>query len=224
MDEIDFLHFYQAGGKDIKKHEKRLWDISDAEYSEFQRLTSENEELQIGLRAIRARYGLPVKTEEAIKRWGVSQGDEGIRRLGREIEKLAEDCGVSRDRWRDAMYELTVTGNVVRYFNMGKIAYPMIEMSYEDSGRPVMRVKIYSDTPIDNPIWFAQLMHWKELMRDMPPKPQPTKENKRKKDWRPVLEWSKRHPEITHEELAQMLGIKNRVTVTRKLSEFDDGK
>ena len=58
---------------------------------------------------------------------------------------------------------------------------------------------------------------------EIPPFPQPMRNNPRKNDWRPLLEWHKRHPDVSITQIAKMIH-RNRVTVSRKLDEFDNMK
>lgn len=53
-----------------------------------------------------------------------------------------------------------------------------------------------------------------------PPQPQPLRNNKKKKDYRPIWEWEKRHPYFSRKQIAEMLNI-HVVTLKRRLEEID---
>ena len=70
----------------------------------------------------------------------------------------------------------------------------------------------------------SRMLAWlREAVEDRPPQPQPMQGNTRKLDWQPVVEWHKRHPNVTQDEIARMLH-RRPDTVRHKLSEFDAAK
>jgi hypothetical protein len=53
-----------------------------------------------------------------------------------------------------------------------------------------------------------------------PPLPKPYANNPKKDDWRPVLEWELRHPDISRDKIGSMLNL-SRSTVNRHLKEIE---
>lgn len=88
---------------------------------------------------------------------------------------------------------------------------------YFRGDKPYHELIIEHDTDVSNPIVADYIRHV-QLRNDPPPRPTPMKDNPRRKDWRPVYEWYLRHPGVTMQEIAEMLGY-NENTVRRKLAE-----
>jgi hypothetical protein len=81
------------------------------------------------------------------------------------------------------------------------------------SERPVITV----ETDLGNPLVLDTIKKWQDDRRSNPPSP--IKVGK-EKDWRPVWEWCKRNPDVTHKEIAEKLKC-HRVTVSRALERLD---
>lgn len=214
------------------KYEKRLQARANADMSEYQRLVTDNKELQADLIALRAKYDLPFQDAPAYHSWLKKQVNEALEiakrddiignvpipivdNLNAELDELAKKHGVTK--WRQEIGGLALFGRAgSRSFSMG---LPSIKLDPNSGETPKYEIVIPPDFDATNPIALNVLY----LMRrsfDKPPHPQPMKDDPAKMDWRPVWEWHNRHPEITDKEIAQMLGV-NRVTVTRRFNELD---
>jgi len=99
---------------------------------------------------------------------------------------------------------------------------PSVRGSIDEQGEVKKEIVIGADVDITNPIVQEDIQSWQQRV-DPIPKPQPMKNNPRKLDWRPVWEWRKRHPGITHEEIAKMLGYTPDY-VRHKLAELNQDK
>jgi len=204
----------------MDKHEKQLWDIAEADHSEWRRLVEDNQELQAEIRDVCARYRLPVSMAEWCE---IDLSDESNKDL---MTQLPKDIVELEKKYRiPAKFHQTLWNRVVHNNNWpiitegGQPVFHFGEIGSSEEGK--VRLEITPETVVDNPLVLEAICRWQRQNYEPCPQPQPMKGNPRKKDWRPVVEWHKRHPEVTQDQIARLLYV-NSVTVRRKLSEFDN--
>lgn len=203
-----------------KKYEKRLRAIANANKSEYQRLVEDNKELQAELVAIRGKYGLPSANDEhayqKYHQWlDAARITPTEAALDADIDEIAKKHGVAK--WRKEIKNLATYGRAFAVFSMG---LPGTQYIHNADGTTTYKPDIPPDFDATNPIAVEALTRIQAQNQDVPPSPQPMKDDPTKTDWRPVWEWHHRHPEVPDKEIAQMLGV-NRVTVTRHFNELD---
>jgi hypothetical protein len=189
---------------------KRLAAQGDADAVEWERLVTDNVKLQLDLRVLRGKYGLPIT--------------EG-RLTGETAQRLWSDLSALRvkhrlpEKWRLHLYLLAVFGELGQ---PSGIVLPVSRSRQLGDGTVKHELIITPETDLDNPLVREFIKLWQEEHRDLPPQPQPVLGNTRKLDWRPVLEWKKRHPWVTHGEIDAMLGYAPGSGRTRrKLAELE---
>jgi hypothetical protein len=138
--------------------------------------------------------------------------------FGRELNEILAKHGIP-EKWRVNLFYWALTGRHVIGI-AHSIGFPRGEWSRDESGQFKHQIIIDSETDVANPIVQDYIRHF-QLLEDPPPQPQPMKDNPREKDWRPVWEWRKRHPGVTHQEIAKMLSY-SPTTVRHKLAQFEE--
>ena len=102
-------------------------------------------------------------------------------------------------------------------FGMG---FPSGHYGRNSDGTIDGKLVVDDQTAIWSPIVQEYMRRWQEIRAQKPPQPKIV--NARgKKDWRPVWEWARAHPQFTHAEIAQMLKYEDRTHVSKKLKELD---
>lgn len=191
---------------------KRLEEHGNANIAEYRRLTDENTELQRDLAGLRAQYGFPFADGIELARW-MEEHPLAFEEARNALDALIQKHRIPR-RWQDNLwFSLTIKWGG-QSFSMG---FPHAEISFMD-GKKVTRFVVDSSTDLRNPL-VQEYMAAECQSEEMPPRPQKMK-GKRALDWRPVWEWSKRHPDVTRAEIARRLNY-DRTTVSRKLEELD---
>ena len=225
--------FVKKGGffvTDNERYWKQLDDIARANESRYRRLVTENEALQAELKELKNQYPeFPFADHTKWRNWIDAETKRWARnphqyihretQLRTDIHELAKRYKIPKD-WEGYLFEMVV---LVKPLLSGPlISFGFPEGRYTDDNSELRHELIITpEVPINNPIIQDYIKGSLSQPLDKPPKPMPMKDNPRKLDWRPVYEWKKRHPGVTDEQIAEMLGY-NRVTVTRKLSEFSD--
>jgi hypothetical protein len=203
----------------------QLNEIAAANLSEWKRTVEENQGLQQELRVLRAKYGLPISRSEFHKWYSSIEGSDENQRQHKEqfyedVVKLAKKYELNMQKWGNPFIYLVVLGEVGPIFL--ESGYPSVAVSIDEEGRIFQRIEPTLDTAISNPIiqQFMASIHKSNVLTLDPP-PQPQKEPRgRGIDWRPILEWSKRHPDFSLKEIAQILGF-SYGTVRNRLSSLD---
>lgn len=192
---------------------KRLNDIAEADRSEYERLVRDNAELRQRLKTLQGRYGFPLSVPE-FTRW-MDRNREQFMTLQRELKTIMQELSIPDRWWSPVLY---ITGT-----------YKPLGVAF-DMGFPGMAANgdliITTSTDFANPIVQDAILQMQRTAieeRDPIPKPHPMKNNKRKLDWRPISEWHKRHPNVTHDEIAKHLGYTPQ-RVRLKLAELDNDK
>ena len=202
-------------------HNKRQEDREMADRAEWERLTGDPE-LKTELHKVRARNDLPLPNLGQVWEWFDRIGNKKWLQFDKELNQLRKGFGIG-DEWGQAFLYLVLLLEPHPFLirrRGGIVARPPIE-----GVRSRWRLDI-SDPSVDvNDPHFAYLVRQfrERLLKDLPPQPQPMKDNPRELDWRPVWEWKKRHPEVPNREIAEMLDRKHQ-TVRKKLSECEQGK
>lgn len=210
----------------------KLNDIAESHRAEWERIESEiqgNTDLMAEIRALRKCYGLPCTTPEAqldwLSRLGNSQGVEAIVQYQDDIAALAKKYSFDNDKGRQTIRSLLEFAAPVET-KMLSLGFPTLRVVIQDGVFLGFKPEIDSDTALNNPIVLDEI---RSVQREMllasnpPPHPQPMKDDPKKMDWRPLWEWHKRHPKVTHDEIAKHLGYTPQY-VRRKLAELDNGK
>jgi hypothetical protein len=182
-------------------------------------------------REIQARYGLPVPYDirlnnlEWIKWMGYDEKPTSqIAKRGRallvEIHALFKRFEVP-DAWHhDFIAE--IAGNSQGH-SLEVWSSPKFEIYKDNEDNWKWRCIITPETDLTNPFYLEMIQSQQKLYAGDPPKPVKDKNNKRKLDWRPVYEWSKRHPLFTLEEIADKIGITPQ-RLRLKFAELEDDK
>jgi len=201
-------------------HEKRLQDFVEADRSEYERLIKENRELSAELGDLRARHNITAYTVKDVIYWLDNESSDKQAQFQRELDEILAKHKIP-EKWRVNLFYWAMTGKHVIgvAFSMG---LPSVRGSIDEQGEVKKEIVIGADVDITNPIVQEDIQSWQQRV-DPIPKPQPMKNNPRKLDWRPVWEWRKRHPGITHEEIAKMLGYTPDY-VRHKLAELNQDK
>jgi len=208
---------------------KRLFGIGDADRSEFQRLFKENKELRLELLDLRTRHGIVYEDFYEWLRWLENLNLEQLGKLSEDIKSLMKKYRID-DKWSGKFWR--------EVWNVKKLRGKQIKSrpGYETGGGfPKVRVKadvkegknisvselvITPEVDIENPLVIEFIKTWQRHYRDPPPKPQRIPGNSKGKiDWRPVVEWLLRHPDVTQDEAAHLLGY-HPTYFRKKLSEF----
>lgn len=231
-----------------EKTEKRAQDFANAERMQWERLI-ENPELIKEVQNLQSRYGLPVPSYRAMFAWQgvfepiVVKNKEGqlvlgerlqrFLRFSREIEKLEKQFEIPKKFLSNFNSWISMANKGPLAFSMGlpscnvelneKKEYIITpNITKADLGNP-MSLEVLKYLQVLTPANLEKLKDmgtYRPLDLDPPPQPQPFRNNQKKKDWRPVWEWHKRHPDVTFEEIAEMMGL-NPTTVKRHLGEIE---
>jgi len=203
----------------METHRRRLRNIAEAERSEWRRTVVENPEFVAGIQQLRQSLGLPVAGYVAFLRWLDSAGPEIREQLNKSIEELMEKHQV-RKEWAEAIWNRVIGGDD---FPLGgprfRSGLPSTRM-WHDGDRFIHEIVIGEYVDLENPLVQDYIQQLRDVIRSTPPDPQPSKNNPRKRDWTPVWQWWKQHPDVTVNELARMLNY-SREYVSRKLSEVE---
>jgi len=200
----------------IQKYEKRLWDFSKADESEWERIT-ENPELHVAVYRLQMEYGFPLSGVRAMVDWmGWSEpieidkekgelifGFRGMRRqeLDQKLKLLEKEFDIS-NRWSDSLRSWVMTGGERPTFL--RFGFPDIRCQKKD-GKLILELIITPETDLDNPLIQDYIKKFQEWFKEVPPMPELMRGHKTKLDWRPVWEWEKHHPDVTREGIARML-------------------
>lgn len=218
-----------VGGRIMGKKEEKQWrrvrSIGRGELAEWDRLIADPD-LTHAIKAIRTEFGLPLvlKGKEvwfedpSYQKWmGVDEDQDSPKALQRrklvaEVDRLMDAHGIPRHLW-GTLFAYVVLSRKGTYQTGG---FPEYTWRVRNGQREPIAV-LTPETDIHNSLVLESLSYWQARYRATPPKP---KLIGKRKDWRPVWEWSKQHPSVSHREIASALGL-NRVTVSRALEELD---
>lgn len=218
----------------ISKAEKRAWDFSKADFSEWNRVT-ENPGLNSEVIRLRESYGLPLDCVH-ISQCGdwlgwdeplgfdlageiVTIGEKSRRReqLFTEVRELMARFDIP-DKFNISIQNWVILGRrVLGYANLG---FPTEQGYQSKDGKWIHELIITPETDLGNPLVIEYINYWQSHFAQKPPQPKPLASHPRKLDWRPVWEWRNRHPQVTDREIAEMLN-RNRVAVSRALERLD---
>jgi len=210
--------------------EERISGFMEADKMEWERIIS-NSELRKAILVIQSKYGLPIPANRLFSWYGWEEpfdidrqtgklifGELGQRRehLEEDVKKIAHIFNVP-DKWVSSLDRMiTLGGNFPDHLGAGFPSFQAIK----ENGRFKFECIITPETDLGNPLVLYIIKQWQANNKNEPPQPQKMRGNTRKLDWRPVWEWRKRHPGVTIEEIAKLLG-RNRVTVNRALMSLD---
>ena len=179
--------------KIINRQSRVLREVILSQELEWERLVEDNQALQKSLQRTRSDYELPLKASEDL-----SADTEG--KLRNAITLLANKHGIAH--LIDKLYEYLVRGELL--FDQGVT----LELVLDDKTGVAVDAKIVLtlDASLDNLAVITSIRYFQQRYGRKPPQPQPMASNPRRLDWRPVLEWSLIHPNVTIEEIAGHLG------------------
>lgn len=197
----------------IEQEYRRLWNSGHADISERERTIKENQELRAECADLRKRYEITFSNIQEQVHWFETQPIEILSQFANEVKAIREKyCigeRVSGAFW-SVVWNLPASG--WKTHNLGSM--PKIHF---EKGKG-FTVLITPETDIRNEfvIEFIETIQKNTLTKP----PQPTQINgSRKLNWRPVWEWSLRHPQVTIKEIAQKLN-RNYTDVKRRLKEL----
>ena len=185
---------------------QRLLRSGQAESDEWQRCVVENTNLQAEMSEIRGWLGLPAERVSEATKQAVWQ----------EVTALT------------AKYQLPARWHLMLCVALEEGARGIpVDMNLPESrsyhlpdGGERHELIITPDTDITNPLVLDRIVQWQREHVEPCPRPQPMPGDSRKHDWRPILEWRKRHPTFTHEDIAKL--IRQRPDrVRKKLAELE---
>jgi len=188
------------------KEWQRLLRSGQAETDEWQRRVREDDNFQADMREVRKRLGLPadnltIETNQAA--W-------------REVATLIAKHQLP-SRWHLLLWVELVEGPSGSPWD---VSFPESRSYQLPDGGERHELIITPDIDITNRLILNHIVQWQREHVAQPPRPQPMRGDSRKLDWRPVLEWRKRHPSFSHEDIAAMLGYRSD-TVRKKLAELE---
>ncbi len=195
-----------------KRDWERLEAIAKSSSAEWERRVTRNDALMKQICELQAHYGLPLDGRN-LDAW--LDDRETLLTFIYDLHQLIRLYDLP-DEWHDNLFQFIVSKTPMLSFSVG---FPAV--SY-----PEHSIVIHTDTDISNPVvqrYIERRRRQLILRADPPPKPEPMKDNPRKLDWAPLVNWAKRHPEFTSKDIADLLHY-NPVTIRRKLLEFDADK
>lgn len=199
---------------------KKLNGIAEANLAEWNRTVYENSALSSDLRALRRKYGLPIKHEEFRYWYDEPKRNQQIEEFHKDVDKLAVKHDINTEKWGSPFFYLIVL-NDPGPVSLGS-GFPAVHTSTNSEGKMIRQVAPDLETALDNPIvqrYIADIHKQNILAEDPPPSPK-RQAGSRKVDWRPVWEWSKRYSNFTKKEIADLLGY-SYGTVRSRLSRLD---
>lgn len=176
---------------------QELEEMIKAEKSEWERTVIENQALQKDLQILCQSYDLPKKSLWDAVEW-MDKETEKYFEFQAKLTEIAEKHGVNK-KWFNALHSKAAWGQYTPHFGAGGV-------SLAGSTDSPTKIVLDPNAPISNRYVQESIKRYQKILREPISKPQPSKENPRKLDWRPVKEWSMRHPEVTQKEMAKELG------------------
>lgn len=221
--------------RNIKKEEDRLFMAGLAKKNKRERLSAEiagNNDLQTELARLREQYGITT-IQRGDKPWIFSQSDETLSNLTNDVQAIEDKYCVNiagmiyKEIWglnllpsqEDIYKEIAKK----RGKHLGEEEYLVVRNNGVSLRLiPEYEIIISPETDIRNELVLQEIEALqKEIIKKENPPPQPQKiSGSRKKDWRPLLEWVKIHPQFTIKEIAYLLGH-NEKNVIRALKNAD---
>ncbi len=203
-----------------QQEELRLWKSGQAIIEERKRIIDENKGLQSELENLRKQYKIALKNNSELVHWFESQPVETLANFSADVNAIKEKYSINErmsNAFWGAVWNIPVSDTYKSFPEWRGM--PQIQFT-KDLNQELV---ITTETDITNEIIIEFIKAWQKTVintNDRPPQPKKKKDSTRL-DWRPVWEWRKRHPQISINEIAKMLG-KNRITVDRALVNLDN--
>jgi hypothetical protein len=183
-------------------------------------------------REIQAKYGLPLPYDIRLNyrdwiRW-MGHGEKPTSRNAKRGRTFLSDVHALFKRFEvpDSWYEdfiAAIAGSFVYGDSQDIWSSPKFEIYKDNDGNFKWRCIITPETDLTNPMYLEMIQEQQKQYAGEPPSPIQDKNNPRRKDWRPVYEWYKRHPLFTIEEIAKKIGHSAH-RVRLKFSELESQK
>ena len=203
--------------KDTNKVMKTRQDeLIKADMLQFKREVIGNKALRNDVSELQKRLGLPIPDGKEFVLWQMAMLEqcEQTNHIGQDPLSAGEEALIEHyglQRWEEGIRSLVRHGEVnggVTWLAVAKGIYPSFKR--RDDGSWYLEVTAY--TWLDSPSVQRMMRAWqlKQLAKvdPMPTHRKRLASNKRAFDWRPLWEWSKRHPNIRIKEIAIALGLK----------------
>ena len=209
----------------MTKFSEKDWDqffsTSEGYKKEWERQVVNNRELHIELNDLQYKFRFPRWKEEKkpqrvylkVAGW-MGRRPKKYNELSKAIDELIQKHEI-HIRWRTPILYLVMIDRPVGLLFEG--GFPCGTYSFDEDGNVKHKINLTSDVDIENLVVRDWIKHY-QLKDDPPPQPQPMKDNPRKLDWRPVLEWKIRHPFARHKDIAKILNC-HPSTVRKNLAE-----
>ena len=203
------------------RDEQNLYRISGADQKEWERLFVGNNQLDTDMKALQKKWNRPFPDSRAQVRWVegffLANDFEPLLIFQNEIAALAVKHKIPK-RWIDSLKGWANTGKM----RSGSLSFGLPGVQYVgERGSKRQEIVLGPDVDVSNPIVQEYIALLRRLApENIPPQPQPMKDNKRKLDWRPVWEWEQRRPYLNRKEIASLLN-RDYSSVKKKLEELD---
>jgi hypothetical protein len=210
-----------------EKYRKRLEDIWSANQSEWERRFSENQEFKSDLRSLQTRFNIPLDSHQSITDWFDSQSHETLFEFSEEVKALSDKYDIGT-KWTNRLwneiwnYDAIIKEQTGLERYKGWAGFPKWR-AFRNGDETIHELIITPETDFENPLVVEFIKSWQRSRRDVPPMPVPSRKKPNQLDWRPVWEWRKRHPNVIHNQIAEMLDY-HPVTVRRALANLDKEK
>lgn len=137
------------------------------------------------------------------------------KKLINEVTKILDKYYVPAQYFGSLFYFVLTGKQSEGYLTKG---FPSFTYHRDENGEWKHKCIITPETDLENPLILDIIKDWQIARQTKIPLP--IKRGK-SKDWRPVWEWKKRHPNISDREIADMLHL-NRVTLSRALEKLNN--
>ncbi len=173
----------------------------EADKSAWERIITKNRKLRADLRNLQGRYGFPMQVHALV----VFVDSSRLRWMDfqRDIEAIMDKYKIPA-AYRDGVRTEVMFGP--EFPRVIPVGFPNGVMTRRADGTLEDKLIITSETDMDNPLVLDFITHMQAATEDPVPPPGQDPDNPRKLDWRPVLEWKLRHPDIACAEIDRRLG------------------
>ena len=196
--------------------EARADQRNEANAIAWERIITDNRELCTELGRLRGRYGFPMSQRDlcAFCDYDNRSRAEDFRR---DLQAVLDKYKIP-EAYHEAVFSW-VEGLPYSKEPKGATGFPSGSAKKRADGSIEWTLTITPETDMDNPLVLEFIRDWQARLRDPVPRPGPHPDNPRRLDWRPVLEWKLRHPDIPDAEIDRRLGY-GKDRTRKKLAEL----